>query len=97
MELVTWKAASLVFVLYWGLCRTLRWRRIRATLNKFKGRDPYSLTVDEAQWIIIQLCDFEMPYMTRFASAFALFRTYGITTIAKILLKLHTCFVIIDD
>jgi phosphatidylglycerophosphatase A len=87
IEQSIWKVAFLVFVFYWGLCRTLRWRRITATQNKFKGRDPYSLTVDEAQSIVKQVFNLEMPYMARFASAFALFRTYGITTIANILLK----------
>lgn len=54
---------------------------------RFKGRDPYSLSIDEAQWIVQELFQLEMPYLSRFSTAFALFRTYGILTISKILLK----------
>jgi hypothetical protein len=83
-----WTVLPPVAVLcYWGLCRLLRYRRRNSIAARFKGRDPYSLSIDEAQWIVQELFQLEMPYLTRFSTAFALFRTYGILTISKILLK----------
>jgi hypothetical protein len=86
MEL-NWTFIGIIFLGYWALCRTLRWRRLAFVRNKFKGRDPYSLTIDEAQWITHQFFQYEMPALARFSTAFALFRTYGIDSIAEILLQ----------
>jgi hypothetical protein len=86
MEL-NWSVIGIVFLGYWALCRFLRWRRLAFVHNKFKGRDPYSLTIDEAQWITHQFFQYEMPALARFSTAFALFRTYGIESIAEILIK----------
>jgi hypothetical protein len=72
---------------YWVLCRCLRWKRAAYIANKFQGREPYSLSVDEAQWIVLQFFQYEMPLPSRFSTAFALFRTYGIDSIAKTLIK----------
>jgi hypothetical protein len=83
----TWKIGALLFVGYWLLCRSLRWRLASSIAAKFKGRDPYSLSVDEAQWVVQQLFQLEMPHFSRFSTAFALFRTYGIPTISNLLLK----------
>jgi len=83
-----WQIAVLVGLCSWViLCRSLRWNRLKSIQGKFHGRDPYSLTVDEAQWIVQQIGRYEMPEITKLATAFALFRTYGIVTIAEILLK----------
>jgi hypothetical protein len=82
-----WGWFGLVVLGYWGLCRSLRYRLINSIERKFKGRDPYSLSVAEAQWIIQQLFQLDAPYLSRFSTAFALFRTYGIPTIAEILVK----------
>ena len=82
-----WTIGALVFIGYWLLCRSLRWRLASSIAKKFKGRDPYSLSVDEAQWVVKELFQLEMPHFTRFSTAFALFRTYGILTISNILLK----------
>jgi hypothetical protein len=82
-----WTIGALVFIGYWLLCRSLRWRLASSIAKKFKGRDPYSLSVDEAQWVVQQLFQLEMPHFSRFSTAFALFRTYGILTISNILLK----------
>jgi len=87
MELTTWRIAPVILLGYWALCRCLRYRRRDYIANKFKGRDPYSLTVDEAQWILTQLGQHEMCKLARFSTAFALFRTYGIHTISAILMK----------
>ena len=81
---------TLIFVAplgYWLLCRFLRWRRVKQLTQKFKGRDPYSLTVEEAQWVREQFMYLDMPRLSRFSTAFALFRTYGIPTIAQLLVK----------
>ena len=85
-QMDAWKIGAVIFVGYWLLCRSLRWRLASSIANRFKGRDPYSLSVDEAQWVVQQLFRLEMPYFTRFSTAFALFRTYGILTISKILM-----------
>jgi phosphatidylglycerophosphatase A len=77
----------LLFLAYWALCRSLRYRRANLIANKFRGRDPYSLTIDEAQWIVDQITTKELSYISRFSTAFALFRTYGIVTIAPLLMK----------
>jgi hypothetical protein len=82
-----WLLSTIFFLGYWVLCRILRWRRAAFIANKFKGRDPYSLNVDEAQWIVEQIVQLEMSKISRLSTAFALFRTYGITTIAELLLK----------
>lgn len=87
MELTGWKLALLVFAGYWLLCRFLRWRRAQHIANRFKDRDPYSLTIEEAQWVHQQIFCLEMSKISRFATAFALFRTYGIPSIAQILVK----------
>jgi phosphatidylglycerophosphatase A len=79
--------ALLLFLAYWALCRSLRYRRANLIANKFRGRDPYSLTIDEAQWIVDQITTKEMSKISRFSTAFALFRTYGIVTIAPLLMK----------
>lgn len=88
MALESWRLIGLVLLFcYWILCRTLRWQRANAIANRFKGRDPYSLTIDEAQWVVQQIARLEMSKLTRLSTAFALFRTYGIKTIAELLLK----------
>jgi hypothetical protein len=78
---------ALFVVGYWTVCRVFRWRTATFIANKFDGRDPYSLSTEEAHWIVRQLLDYEMCFIARFATAFALFRTYGIPTIATTLLK----------
>jgi hypothetical protein len=87
MEWSIWKIVSVALLLYWILCRSLRWRLATQIANKFKGRDPYSLSVAEAQWVVQQIFQLEMCYLSRFSTAFALFRTYGIVSISQILLK----------
>jgi hypothetical protein len=87
MSFDPWKVVPCVFVGYWILCRSLRWRRINAILDTYKGRDPYSLSVSEAQSIVQDIFQLELCHMSRFSTAFALFRTYGIGSIAEILIK----------
>lgn len=83
-----WKAPALTALIgYWMLCRLLRYRRLNHLQSRFRGRDPYSLSIDEAQGIVQEIFQLEMCYLSRFSTAFALFQTYGINSIAKILLK----------
>jgi len=90
---MSWKFIALFGGLaYWGLCRVLRHRGLHSIQSRFRGRDPYSLSVDEAQWIIHQIFQWEMCYLSRFSTAFALFQTYGIQTISKILLTYPRLF-----
>ena len=84
---MSWGWIGLAALGYWGLCRSLRYRLINTIERRFKGRDPYSLSVEEAQLIIKQLFELDCPYLSRFSTAFALFRTYGILSIAQILIK----------
>jgi hypothetical protein len=90
IQLGMWHLVGIVFVCYWILCRSLRWQRAKQIADRFKGRDPYSLSVEEAQWVIRQIARLEMWKFSRLSTAFALFRTYGIKSIAPILLKLST-------
>ncbi|KAJ8117597.1 hypothetical protein OPT61_g1236 [Boeremia exigua] len=73
---------------YVALCRLLRYAR----RNKEHSRRPYQTREDfkkmtgEDAWQIVnyvQSCEF--PWSTRMALSFALFRTYGIPTISKLL------------
>jgi hypothetical protein len=73
-----WILFLTLFVGYWLLCRSLRWRRVNALKRKFKNRDLYTMSVEEAQAIINNIFHYESPYLGRLATSFALFRTYGI-------------------
>jgi hypothetical protein len=87
MEIAIWQLLCSVVFAYWVVCRSLRWKRANEIATRFSGRDPYSLTVDEAQWVVRQIARREMFKISRLSTAFALFRTYGIRSIAEILLK----------
>jgi phosphatidylglycerophosphatase A len=87
MDFGLWHFAGIVFLAYWAICRSLRYRRANHIASKFANRDPYSLTIDEAQWVVEQITTLEMSKLSRLATAFALFRTYGIVTIAPLLMK----------
>ncbi|OJD37594.1 uncharacterized protein BKCO1_6000160 [Diplodia corticola] len=72
------------------LCRTLRFRRLR----KMQAKHPYKtradlarMTNDEAQEIQKELIQCEFPFTMNKALQFALFRTYGIPTISKLLVQ----------
>ncbi|KAH8834400.1 hypothetical protein DL96DRAFT_1522092 [Flagelloscypha sp. PMI_526] len=77
------------FAAYLLLVRALRYRRIRSIQRYFaQCRDGKgSMTVEQAQRIIIPLFCYEMPLLMRYSLAFALFKTYGIPSISSILKK----------
>ncbi|KIW12921.1 hypothetical protein PV08_08108 [Exophiala spinifera] len=79
-------------VAYPFLCSFLRFRRIRALQAKYKygTREHPSfegMTVQEAHDIVDVLSDLEFPALYEKGMQFALFRTYGIPTISKLLAK----------
>ncbi|KAH8823465.1 hypothetical protein DL96DRAFT_1744338, partial [Flagelloscypha sp. PMI_526] len=79
----------ILFGIYLLVVRALRYRRRDAVekhfahLVKNKGE---GMTPEEAQRIISPLIHLEMPFLVNLALSFALFKTYGIPTISKILL-----------
>ncbi|KAI6080642.1 hypothetical protein F4821DRAFT_53339 [Hypoxylon rubiginosum] len=74
---------------YLGLCRTLRFRRERALRRRFGYHDRASLakmTAEEAQQIVHFLSSWEFPLFNFLALEFGLFKTYGVESIARLLL-----------
>ncbi|KAK7028286.1 hypothetical protein R3P38DRAFT_2525928 [Favolaschia claudopus] len=77
-------AAALVYL---GLVRSLRWRRYNAIHKKYSAKfRANSLTPEEAQEIMQLSFLWDMPTLGEYSLAFALFKTYAIPTISKLLL-----------
>ncbi|KAJ3868962.1 hypothetical protein EV359DRAFT_31171 [Lentinula novae-zelandiae] len=78
--------ALIVVTAYLRRVRVLRWRRHTAIHREF-GRKYESglLTPEDAQKIIHTSALYDMPALMNYALAFALFKTYAIPTISKIL------------
>ncbi|KAF8827142.1 hypothetical protein HHX47_DHR5000982 [Lentinula edodes] len=78
--------ALVVVTAYLCRVRVLRWRRHTAIHREF-GRKYESglLTPEDAQKIIHTSALYDMPALMNYALAFALFKTYAIPTISKIL------------
>src|ERR1700759_4904685 len=79
-------------VAYPLLCSALRFRRLKSLQAKFKygtsERPSYEgMTVKEAHDIIEAISDTEFPALFEKGLQFALFRTYGIPSISKLLVK----------
>lgn len=79
-------------VAYPFLCSALRFRRLKALQAKFKygtlERPSYEgMTVKESHDIISAISDYEFPALFEKGLQFALFRTYGIPSIAELLVK----------
>lgn len=82
--------ALLAFTVYTGLCKSLRFRRIRRLEHKYGFGTPErpslsSMTNQEAYEIQHFVSDNEFPALFEKGLQLALFRTYGIPTIAKLL------------
>ncbi|KAF9074413.1 hypothetical protein BDP27DRAFT_1317043 [Rhodocollybia butyracea] len=78
--------------LYLSLVRALRWRRYNAMHRKYlhkyselEGKGLTGITPEEAQDIIATSALYDMPALMTYALAFALFKTYAVPTISKIL------------
>ncbi|GAB7350864.1 hypothetical protein MBLNU459_g1388t1 [Dothideomycetes sp. NU459] len=77
-----------ILIIYVFAANALRFRRMKQKHRDFNypNRDSLaSMTVDDAQKIQLYLLKFEFPFTTEKALQFALFRTYGIPTISKVL------------
>ncbi|KAI4525510.1 hypothetical protein K525DRAFT_191368 [Schizophyllum commune Loenen D] len=84
---------------YLALVRALRWRRYDAVHRKYahkrrggsvsqsrSAKDAQSLSPGEAQEIVQLSLGYDMHYIMTMALSFALFKTYGIPSISKLLL-----------
>ncbi|CAA7271256.1 unnamed protein product [Cyclocybe aegerita] len=77
-----------VLLLWLVLVRSLRWRRYNAIHSKYGPKwnnGQGIITPEEAQKIIHVAGLYDMPLLMNVALAFALFKTYGIPTISKLL------------
>ncbi|KAF5384037.1 hypothetical protein D9757_006960 [Collybiopsis confluens] len=71
---------------YLILVRTLRWKRYQALHRKYGQKyEQGLLTPEDAQNIIACSGQYDMPALMNYALSFALFKTYAIPTISKIL------------
>ncbi|KAL0565240.1 hypothetical protein V5O48_016786 [Marasmius crinis-equi] len=69
-----------------GVVRTLRWRRYKHIHRVYGPKfEAGMLTPEDAQEVLTNLTRWEMPLIMEYAYALALFKTYGIPTISKIL------------
>lgn len=78
----------LPLLLYPIITALLRYQRLRQTLKTFNyttRRSFSSMTDADAVQIQLTLCEFEFPFTFEKALQFALFRTYGIPSISKLL------------
>ncbi|KAL1755558.1 hypothetical protein FB107DRAFT_213225 [Schizophyllum commune] len=73
---------------YLALVRALRWRKYDAVHRKYayKRQGGSTLTPEEAQEIVQLSLGYDMHYIMTMALSFALFKTYGIPSISKLLL-----------
>ncbi|KAL1716371.1 hypothetical protein EV715DRAFT_205416 [Schizophyllum commune] len=84
---------------YLALVRALRWRKYDAVHRKYahkrrggsvlqspSAKDAQSLSPEEAQEIVQLSLGYDMHYIMTMALSFALFKTYGIPSISKLLL-----------
>jgi len=72
---------------YLCLVRSLRWRRYNAIHKKYSSKfQAKTLTPEEAQEVIQLSFMYDMPTLAKYSLAFALFKTYAIPTISKLLL-----------
>ncbi|KAF8966173.1 hypothetical protein BDZ97DRAFT_1658235 [Flammula alnicola] len=76
------------FVVWLGIVRMLRWRRYNAIHREYGTKWNNGLgkiTPEEAQKIIHISTLYDMPLLLNYSLAFALFKTYGIPSISKLL------------
>ncbi|THU80456.1 hypothetical protein K435DRAFT_785447 [Dendrothele bispora CBS 962.96] len=83
-----WPRASLgvSLLVYMGLVWFLRWKRYKRIHQKYQSKfEAGTLTPEEAQRVIAVSSQYDMPMLLTYSLSFALFKTYGIPTISKIL------------
>ena len=81
-------AIAFVFLLGLALVRFLRYRRADAIEKRFSASPEAfaCMTTDEAQAILVLLAEQEFPRVFSAAVFFALFKTYGIPSISRLLI-----------
>jgi len=84
MTIFTFALFTLLLSSYLSLCRYFRFRRLKSILLKYNH---VQLDYRTAQDIVLQSATFDMPYITTISLSFALFRTYGIPSIAHLLVQ----------
>ncbi|KAJ7475119.1 hypothetical protein B0H11DRAFT_2034174 [Mycena galericulata] len=73
-------------LVYLCVVRSLRWRRYNAIHKKYAAKfHVRTLTPDEAQEVVQLSFMYDMPTLSEYSLAFALFKTYAIPTISKLL------------
>ncbi|KAJ7117921.1 hypothetical protein C8R43DRAFT_1036904 [Mycena crocata] len=73
-------------LVYLSVVRTLRWRRYNAIHKKYTAKfKAKALTPEEAQEVVQLSFMHDMPTLAEYSLAFALFKTYAIPTISKLL------------
>lgn len=85
--MVTIFTCTLLLVLVWiyiSICHYFRFHRLKSLLLKYKH---VQLDYRQAQDIVLSSVLYDMPYMMVTSLQFALFRTYGIPTISRVLVQ----------
>ncbi|KAJ7725936.1 hypothetical protein B0H16DRAFT_1593424 [Mycena metata] len=72
-------------LVYLCVVRSLRWRRYNAIHRKYSAKFA-TLTPEEAQEVVQLAFFYDMPMLSEYSLAFALFKTYAIPTISQLLL-----------
>src|SRR2546430_8033284 len=88
--LAGYQSIPLAVLAYLLLCRLLRyaWMSRKHAQYRYNDRASFAkMTMTDAQDIQWYLYQLEFPFTTQKALEFALFRTYGIPTISKLLVK----------
>src|SRR5215469_4278399 len=88
--LVSYQSIPLAILAYLLLCRLLRyaWMYRKHAQYPYKDRASFAkMTMTDAQEIQWYLLKLEFPFTTQKSLEFALFRTYGIPTISKLLVQ----------
>ncbi|KAL1742150.1 hypothetical protein HDZ31DRAFT_66260 [Schizophyllum fasciatum] len=84
--LSTTQVVAAVVVAYLGLVRALRWRKYKQVHRKYSHKvEKGLLTPAEAQEIVQLALGYDMHWLLNQALSFALFKTYGIPSISKLL------------
>ncbi|EAU83510.2 hypothetical protein CC1G_04766 [Coprinopsis cinerea okayama7 len=86
----TTTTVAVAIVAYLGFVRALRWRRYNAIHRQYHSRydaktGKWNLTPEEARRVMLVSSTYDMPKLLNSALAFALFKTYAIPSISKLL------------
>ncbi|KAF9114622.1 hypothetical protein BGX27_010287 [Mortierella sp. AM989] len=76
---------GLALMVYMAIVRSLRYRRINSLLKKYQDPTLPFRDLDAAREISAAVIKYEHPYLSSTSLEFALFKTYAIPTISKIL------------